>query len=41
MKGLTEEVKYTTRIAPFIIIPRHELDKVLVQRDASLGVEDG
>jgi len=30
----------TKRVAPLIVVPRDELDKVRVEGDASCGVED-
>lgn len=36
-----EEVEDTARVAPLIIVPRDNLDEVVVEGDASLGIEDG
>jgi hypothetical protein len=35
------EVEDTTAVAPLVVVPADELDEVLVEGDASLGVEDG
>jgi hypothetical protein len=37
----TQEVNDTAGVAPLVVVPRDELDKVVVQRDTGLGVEDG
>ena len=34
------KVHEAVRVAPFVVVPRHELHEVLVQRDARLDVED-
>lgn len=36
-----DKIAYTTRVTPFVIVPRDELDKVSVQLDSSFGIEDG
>ena len=36
----TEEVKDTARVAPLVIIPCNEFDKVLVERDTGGSIED-
>jgi hypothetical protein len=36
-----QEVQDTAGVAPLVVVPADELDKVLVERDAGLGVEDG
>lgn len=36
-----QEVENTTGVAPLVVVPRNELDKVLVQGDTGLGVKDG
>lgn len=41
MDGRTKEVEDTAGVAPLVVIPRDELDKVLVERDTGLGVENG
>jgi hypothetical protein len=38
--GVGEEVADTARVAPLVVVPRDELNKVLVERDTGLGVED-
>ena len=34
------EVDQAVRVAPLVVIPGHELDEALVQRDARLDVKD-
>lgn len=36
-----DEVNDTARVTVLVVVPRDELDKVGVQRDTSLGIEDG
>lgn len=36
-----QEVQDTSAVAPLVVIPADKLDEVLVQRDTSLGIEDG
>lgn len=36
-----EEVEHTSAVAPLVVVPGDKLDKVVVQGDTSLGVEDG
>lgn len=36
-----DEVKDPARVAPLVVVPGNQLDKVLVQGDTGLGVEDG
>jgi len=38
---LLNEVKHAVGVAPLVVVPRDELDEVVVERDAGLGVEDG
>jgi hypothetical protein len=38
---LTEEIEDTARVAPLIVVPGNELDKVVIEGDTGLGVEDG
>ena len=40
LRHVNAEVHEAVRVAPFVVVPRHELDEVLVQRDARLDVED-
>ena len=34
------KVDHSVRVAPLVVIPGHELDEALVQRDARLDVKD-
>ena len=36
-----QEVQDTAGVAPLVVVPADKLDEVLVERDTSLGVEDG
>ena len=36
-----EEIEHTAGIAPLVVVPADELDEVVVEGDAGLGVEDG
>ena len=36
-----DEVADAATVTPFVVIPAHELEEVLVQFDAGTGVEDG
>jgi hypothetical protein len=36
-----KEVEDAAGVAPLVVVPADELDKVLVERDAGLGIEDG
>jgi hypothetical protein len=36
-----DQVDNTLGVSPFVIVPRNEFDKVVVERDTGLGVEDG
>ena len=38
---LLDEVDDAVGVAPLVVVPRDELDEVVVERDARLGVEDG
>ncbi len=38
--NVLDEIDDTVRVAPLVIVPGDQLHKVVVQRDASLGVED-
>ena len=38
---LTKEVNDTAGVAPFVVVPRDELDEVVVEGDTGLGVEGG
>lgn len=37
---VVDEVDDTVRVAPLVIVPRDELDKVAIEGDTSLGVKD-
>ena len=39
--NLTEKVNDTARVAPFVVVPRDQLDEVVVQGDTGLGVKGG
>mmetsp|Transcript_30212 Transcript_30212/g.78315 ORF Transcript_30212/g.78315 Transcript_30212/m.78315 type:complete len:272 (+) Transcript_30212:870-1685(+) len=41
LRHLLDEVKHTVRVAPLVVVPRDELDKVLVECNARLDVKDG
>jgi len=41
LRHVAEQVEHTTAVAPLVVVPADELDEVLVQADAGLGVEDG
>jgi hypothetical protein len=36
-----QEVADTPRVAPLVVVPRDQLNEVLVQLDAGIGIEDG
>lgn len=38
---VAEQVKHTAGVAPLVVVPGDELDEVVVEADAGLGVEDG
>jgi hypothetical protein len=40
LRGVDEEVTHAARVAPLVIVPGDELDKVLVERDTGVRVED-
>ena len=35
------ELEQTVGVAPLVVVPRHQLDEVVVEADARLGIEDG
>jgi len=41
LSDVAEEIKNTARVTPLVIVPRDQLDKVIVKRDTSGGIEDG
>lgn len=38
---MLQQVQDTVRVTVLVVVPRDELDKVVVQADTSLGVKDG
>ena len=36
-----KKIEHTAGVAPLVIVPADELDEVVVEGDAGLGVEDG
>lgn len=38
---LTDQVNDTAGVTPFVVIPRDELDEVVVEGDTGRGIEDG
>ncbi len=36
---MRDQVAHAVRVAPLVVVPRHELDELRVKRDARLGVE--
>jgi len=36
-----DEIEDATAVAPLVVVPADKLDEVLVERDTSLGIEDG
>lgn len=38
---LTQKVEDTAGVTPLVVVPRHKLNKVLVQRNTRLSIEDG
>lgn len=36
-----QEVEDTAGVTPLVVVPGDELDKVVVERDTGLGIEDG
>lgn len=41
LRDVGEEVEDTAAVAPLVVVPADKLDKVAVERNTSLGVEDG
>lgn len=39
--NVRQEVEHTARVAPLVVIPRDNLDEVVVEGDTGLGVENG
>ena len=40
-RDVADEVKHTARVTPLVVVPRHDFDEVVVQRNASLCIENG
>lgn len=40
-KGRTKQIQNASRVAPLVVIPRNKLDKVVIESDAGLDIEDG
>lgn len=38
--GIEEQIADTVGVAPFVIVPGNDLDKLLVKHDTSVGIED-
>jgi hypothetical protein len=36
-----QEIQDTSAVTPLVVVPRDELDEVLVEGDTGLGIEDG
>lgn len=36
-----DKVEDTAGVAPLVVVPRDQLDEVVVKRDTSLGIKDG
>ena len=36
-----EKIEDTARVTPLVVVPRNQLDEVLVEGDTGLGIEDG
>jgi hypothetical protein len=41
LRNIGKKVKNTTGVTPLVVVPGNQLDKVVVERDTGLGVEDG
>ena len=39
--NVCEKVEDTAGVTPLVVVPGNQLDEVLVEGDASLGIEDG
>lgn len=37
---LTQEIQDTAGVSPLVVVPRDELDELVVERDTGLGIED-
>ena len=41
LRNVGKKVKDTAGVTPLIVVPGNQLDKVVIERDTGLGVEDG
>lgn len=41
LSGKDEQVANSVGVPPLVVVPRNQLDKVLVKRDTRSGIEDG
>jgi hypothetical protein len=41
LSNVAEKIEDTARVTPFVVVPRNQLDEVVVEGDTSLGIEDG
>lgn len=39
--NIGEKIENTAGITPFVVVPRNKLDKVVIERNTGLGIEDG
>jgi hypothetical protein len=39
--NVADEVDHTAGVAPLVVVPRDQLDEVVVERDTGLGIKDG
>lgn len=37
---MRDEIDYTVGVAELVVVPRDQLDEILIQRDARIGVEN-
>ena len=41
LSHVADQFEHFVGVAPFVVVPRNELDKVFVEHDAGVGIEDG
>jgi hypothetical protein len=41
LRNVGQKVENTARVTPLVIVPGDKLDEVVVERDTSIGIEDG
>jgi hypothetical protein len=41
LRNVGKKVKNTAGVTPLVVVPGNQLDKVVIERDTGLGVEDG